>query len=226
MLKAFEPVAGPPGSLLAACAACARPLVASDADADALFAAALAHDLSGWPYVRARTLLSYGRWLRSRRRAAEALTALRVACDELDMLGAHAFAACARDELRALGATQGAPAPRARVDLTPQERLIAKLRRRRVTNHQIAEQLVLSHRTIGSHLYQIFPKLGISFRAQLRAALRGGPMTALHGREAELASLKARLDATGDALVPPRRRRDRQVGPYGRGSVARPPRAA
>ena len=129
--------------------------------------------LSGWPYVRARTLLSYGRWLRSRRRAAEALTALRVACDELDMLGARAFADRARDELRALGATQGAPAPRARVDLTPQERLIAKLAAGGMTNHQIADQLVLSHRTIGSHLYQIFPKLGISSRAQLRAALEG-----------------------------------------------------
>ena len=171
VLDAFAPVAGPSGSLLAACAVCARPLVASDADADALFAAALAHEESGWPYVRARTLLSYGRWLRSRRRAAEALSALRVACDELDMLGTRAFADRARDELRALGATQGAPAPRAQVDLTPQERLIATLAAGGMTNHQIADQLVLSHRTIGSHLYQIFPKLGISSRAQLRAAL-------------------------------------------------------
>jgi len=31
--------------------------------------------------------------------------------------------------------------------------------------------LFLSHRTIGSHLYRIFPKLGIAARAQLRAAL-------------------------------------------------------
>jgi len=31
--------------------------------------------------------------------------------------------------------------------------------------------LFLSHRTIGSHLYRIFPKLGIISRAQLRDAL-------------------------------------------------------
>jgi len=31
--------------------------------------------------------------------------------------------------------------------------------------------LFLSHRTIGSHLYRIFPKLGIASRTQLRDAL-------------------------------------------------------
>jgi DNA-binding CsgD family transcriptional regulator len=31
--------------------------------------------------------------------------------------------------------------------------------------------LFLSHRTVGSHLYRIFPKLGITSRAQLRDAL-------------------------------------------------------
>jgi DNA-binding CsgD family transcriptional regulator len=31
--------------------------------------------------------------------------------------------------------------------------------------------LFLSHRTIGSHLYRIFPKLGIISRTQLRDAL-------------------------------------------------------
>ena len=36
---------------------------------------------------------------------------------------------------------------------------------------EIGERLFLSHRTIGSHLYRIFPKLGITSRAQLRDAL-------------------------------------------------------
>ena len=33
---------------------------------------------------------------------------------------------------------------------------------------EIGERLVLSPRTVGSHLYRLFPKLGISTRSQLR----------------------------------------------------------
>jgi DNA-binding NarL/FixJ family response regulator len=40
-----------------------------------------------------------------------------------------------------------------------------------LSNREIGERLFLSHRTIGSHLYRIFPKLEITSRAQLRDAL-------------------------------------------------------
>jgi DNA-binding NarL/FixJ family response regulator len=40
-----------------------------------------------------------------------------------------------------------------------------------LTNREIGQQLYLSHRTVGSHLYRRFPKLGISSRAQLRSVL-------------------------------------------------------
>ena len=40
-----------------------------------------------------------------------------------------------------------------------------------LTNKEIGQQLFLSHRTVGAHLYQIFPKLGITTRAALRDAL-------------------------------------------------------
>jgi DNA-binding CsgD family transcriptional regulator len=33
-----------------------------------------------------------------------------------------------------------------------------------LTNREVGQQLFLSHRTVGSHLYRIFPKLGISNR--------------------------------------------------------------
>jgi hypothetical protein len=36
---------------------------------------------------------------------------------------------------------------------------------------EIGERLFLSHRTAGSHLYRIFPKLELSARSQLRDAL-------------------------------------------------------
>jgi DNA-binding NarL/FixJ family response regulator len=40
-----------------------------------------------------------------------------------------------------------------------------------LSNKQIAERLLLSHRTVGAHLYRVFPKLGITSRAGLRDAL-------------------------------------------------------
>jgi len=42
-----------------------------------------------------------------------------------------------------------------------------------LSNREIAERLFLSHRTVGSHLYRIFPKLGIVSRSDLRAVLPG-----------------------------------------------------
>ena len=51
--------------------------------------------------------------------------------------------------------------------LTPQEAQIATLAADGLTNRQIGERLFLSHRTVGSHLYRIFPKLGITTRSQL-----------------------------------------------------------
>jgi hypothetical protein len=42
-----------------------------------------------------------------------------------------------------------------------------------LANKQIGERLYLSHRTVATHLYQIFPKLGVTSRAALRDALSG-----------------------------------------------------
>ena len=44
-----------------------------------------------------------------------------------------------------------------------------------LTNKEIGQRLFLSHRTVGAHLYQIFPKLGITTRAALRDALASQP---------------------------------------------------
>ena len=55
--------------------------------------------------------------------------------------------------------------------LTPQELQIAQLAATGLSNREIAQQLYLSHRTVGSHLYRIFPKLGIRSRAELAAIL-------------------------------------------------------
>lgn len=57
--------------------------------------------------------------------------------------------------------------------LTAQELEIAQLAARGYTNKQIGAQLHLSHRTVSTHLYRIFPKLGVTTRAALRDALTG-----------------------------------------------------
>jgi DNA-binding NarL/FixJ family response regulator len=70
------------------------------------------------------------------------------------MLG---FAHRTARELRAAG---GADVRRsATTELTPQETQIAQMAAQGLSNRQIGEQLFLSHRTVSSHLYRIFPKL-------------------------------------------------------------------
>lgn len=149
---------------------CARPLMVSDDDAESPFLTALEQDLSDFPYVRARTLLSFGRWLRRRRRSAESREPLRAAIELFDALGATRWTQRARQELRATGETIG-PHLDARDRLTAQELQIAQLAAAGLSNREIGERLFLSHRTIGSHLYRIFPKLEITARSQLRDAL-------------------------------------------------------
>jgi DNA-binding NarL/FixJ family response regulator len=48
---------------------------------------------------------------------------------------------------------------------------IAQLAAEGLTNREIGESLFLSHRTVGSHLYRTFPKLGIKSRSELAVAL-------------------------------------------------------
>jgi DNA-binding CsgD family transcriptional regulator len=151
--------------------ACARPLLASDDQAEPLFAAALAQDLAGYPFLRARTLFSLGRWLRRHRRSAESRSPLRESVTLFDALGASAWSGRARQELRATGERVGRRAADVRDRLTAQELQIAQLAAEGLSNRQIAERLFLSPRTIGGHLYRIFPKLEITARVQLRDAL-------------------------------------------------------
>jgi DNA-binding CsgD family transcriptional regulator len=151
--------------------ACARPLLAADDQAELLFTAALAQDLTGYPFLRARTLFSLGRWLRRQRRSADSRSPLRESVALFDALGAAAWSRRARQELRATGEKIGRRAPDVRDRLTAQELQIAQLAAEGLSNRQIAERLFLSPRTIGGHLYRIFPKLEITARAQLRDAL-------------------------------------------------------
>jgi DNA-binding CsgD family transcriptional regulator len=149
----------------------ARPLLAADDEAEALYQAALETDLSDWPCYRGRLLLAYGRWLRRQRRVAESRAPLRAARQSFDALAFAGLAEIARKELRASGESSHERVPGASDLLSPQELQIAQLAAQGLSNREIGQRLFLSHRTVGAHLYRIFPKVGITSRTQLRDAL-------------------------------------------------------
>ena len=163
------------GPLVRVQVAYVRPLLAGEDEAGARFQEALEdEDLARWPCYRARLLLAYGAWLRRRRRVAESRVPLRAAAEAFDALGFAGMSERARQELRASGET-GRPRRSQRWDdLSPQELQIARMAAQGLSNREIGEKLYLSHRTIGSHLYRIFPKLGIASRGQLRDVLETG----------------------------------------------------
>jgi DNA-binding CsgD family transcriptional regulator len=148
----------------------ARAVLAPDEEAENLFAAALAEDLTAWPMEQARLNLSYGRHLRRHKRITESRAPLRLAAELFDRLGAAPWLAQARSELRATGAKVAVNAA-GPATLTVQERQIALLAAEGMSNREIGQRLFLSPRTVSSHLYKIFPKLGITSRTQLHAAL-------------------------------------------------------
>jgi DNA-binding CsgD family transcriptional regulator len=160
-----------PGTWIALGLGHARALVAEPSEAGDRFEEALSSDLTRWPFQRARLQLAYGQWLRRQRRVAESRGVLRAARDTFDALGCARWGEQARRELRASGERSRRRLPEARDQLTAQELQIAQLAAQGLSNREIGQRLYLSHRTISTHLYRIFPKLGVTSRAELGAAL-------------------------------------------------------
>ena len=119
----------------------------------------------------ARAHLLYGEWLRRENRRVDARTQLRAAYQMLTTMGAAAFAERARRELMAAGVTLPMRPQETRAALTAQEATIARLARDGQTNAEIGAQLFLSARTVEWHLGNVFTKLGITSRRELRRAL-------------------------------------------------------
>jgi DNA-binding CsgD family transcriptional regulator len=152
----------------------ARPLLAAEEDAEPLFRDALATDMARAPLYRARLLLALGQWLRRQRRIADSRAPLRAARDTFDALGVGPWGERARQELRASGESSRRRTPDTRDELTPQELQIAQMAAGALSNREIGQRLYLSHRTVESHLYRVYPKLGVTSRAQLSDVLGGG----------------------------------------------------
>ena len=119
------------------------------------------------PYL-ARTHLVYGEWLRRERRRHDARVQLGTAHALLSEMGADAFAERAARELRATGEHPRRRTAQATDELTDHELHIARLVATGATSREVGAQLFLSPRTIDAHLRNIFRKLDITSRRQLR----------------------------------------------------------
>ncbi|MEU6238051.1 helix-turn-helix transcriptional regulator, partial [Kitasatospora sp. NPDC047058] len=157
--------------------AAATALAAEDDEADDAYRAAFAvPGAERWVFDLARLRLAHGSWLRRRHRPG-AREALRAAHHVFRRLQAAPWAERCEEELRAAGDSVAPPSegPDAGPSgLTGQELRIARLAATGLTNKEIGLRLQLSPRTVGAHLYKIFPKLGITSRAALAHALDGG----------------------------------------------------
>jgi DNA-binding CsgD family transcriptional regulator len=127
---------------------------------------------AGRPFLRAKALEAAAVKLADRGDRRGARTAFTRADDVYDNLGAHWDLAHLRAQLRQYNIRRGPRAKhrQARVgwgSLTPTESRIAGMVAEGMSNPQIAEQLVLSPRTVGTHVSHILAKLGVRSRIDI-----------------------------------------------------------
>jgi DNA-binding CsgD family transcriptional regulator/tetratricopeptide (TPR) repeat protein len=188
--RALNPLNGMASPRLEQLIARARGILAGPDWAEAHFGKALA-DPAGdqWPFERAQLRLDYAEWLRRRRRINDAKPVLTQALATFRRLRARSWAQRAEAELGACGVpVTGVPAERDPLgELTPQQRQIVQLASDGLTNREIGDRLFLSPRTVSSHLYRSYPKLGVAGRHQLRDVINPAgrlPNASLSGNDA------------------------------------------
>jgi DNA-binding CsgD family transcriptional regulator len=150
-----------------------RGMIAAPFELDHHFTAALrAHGRAGLPFEQARTELLYGERLRRARRRTDARAWLQRSLETFAALGAAPWQERARRELEAAGGRTTAPGPAAAMmwsSLTPQEHRVVDAILAGASYRAVAQQLVLSPRTVEFHLRQAYRKLGVSTRGELAA---------------------------------------------------------
>jgi DNA-binding CsgD family transcriptional regulator len=113
---------------------------------------------------------AFGRFLHSRRDRRQAMDELRRAHDLLTFAAATPFALRVEHDLDLRGHAGVATSESSPFDLTDREADVAALVAKGLTNRESAAQLYVSIKTVEYHLGNVFTKLGISSRRELRHA--------------------------------------------------------
>jgi DNA-binding CsgD family transcriptional regulator len=119
----------------------------------------------------AGTLTELGTAERRAGKRTAAREPLRRAVDIANACGAHAMAKRALVELVATGARPRRPALSGPESLTPSEHRVAELAVGGASNREIAAALVISTKTVETHLAHVYRKLEVRSRADLAGAL-------------------------------------------------------
>jgi ATP/maltotriose-dependent transcriptional regulator MalT len=118
------------------------------------------------PLARARLQTELGRHLVATGERRTGVDLLRSARDRLTALGATPFLAPCEELLHAAGLT---PSPEEEaLGLTSHEDAVVALVVRGLTNREVARELFVSPRTVAYHLSNVYAKLGVTSRAELR----------------------------------------------------------
>jgi DNA-binding CsgD family transcriptional regulator len=130
----------------------------------------------GMPYELALIELGHGQVLRrvGERRAAAAM--LMGAHGPLAELEARPALQRCENELAACGLSPSARKCRDYSALTPQEVAVSRLVVSGMTNREVSEELMLSTKTVEFHLSNIYTKLGVRSRSELRARARANEL--------------------------------------------------
>jgi DNA-binding CsgD family transcriptional regulator len=129
------------------------------------------HERTSDLFETARTQLAYGARLRREGERVRARGPLRAAVAAFDRLGASPWGEAARSELLATGERARRRDPTSLAELTAQELQVSLLLAAGRTTREAAAALFLSPKTIEYHLRNVYRKLGIHSREELRAEL-------------------------------------------------------
>jgi DNA-binding CsgD family transcriptional regulator len=130
----------------------------------------------GVPYEQGLIELTQGQVLRRAGERRAAAATLVAAQGRFSALGAQPALNRCEKELAACGLTPSSRKTRDYRALTPQELAVTRLVVSGMTNREVSEELMLSTKTVEFHLSNIYTKIGVRSRSELRARARANEL--------------------------------------------------